>query len=378
LWRRIALVDSARLIGFLALVCVFALEGLLSRGASSLNSFGLLLVIYILNIFVVAVSRETYRRILDNFQRMMVITAVLGVIQYAGQFVVPAAWVEYLFSFNKIVPSNWLLPAFNTVIPVHLGGAVFKSNGFVFLEPSTFSQFLAVALIIELAVFHSRWRIAAFACAYFITYSGTGLVILVASLPFFLTKLRPSYLLGGALAMGGVILVGGAALNLDVFINRAGGFSNEHSSAFARFVGPWLWIRDFQMADTWRMFFGYGAGSVATLQQNAPFDFHDPTWAKVTMEYGLIGALIFFSFYLHSAFARAHEKRINWALLVMFLATGGALLNPFMACTILLLGILPAQAPSVMGVAAVEQSEIIAPLASHVTGGDMGSTKPVT
>lgn len=363
LWRRIALVDSARLLGFLALVCVFAIEGLISRGADSLTSLGLLLAIYALNIFVVTVSQENYVRILSSFQRMMVITATLGLTQFFGQFVVPAGWSEYLFSFKDLIPADWLLPAFNTVIPVHQGGSVFKSNGVVFLEPSTFSQFLAVAMIVELAVFHAPWRFAVFAFAYLVTYSGTGLVILAATLPFFLTRLRPGHLLVGAVVLGGVFLAAGAALNLDVFVNRAGSFNNEHSSAFARFVGPWMWIRDVQMTDTWRTFFGYGAGSVAMLQQNASFDFHDPTWAKVTIEYGLIGALAFFSFYLHSVFARAHDKRINWALFVMFLATGGALLNPFMAYTVFLLGILPTRAwpVSPAGVSPEERQPIVTP-----------------
>ena len=92
------------------------------------------------------------------------------------------------------------------------------------------------------------------------------------------------------------------------------------------------------------MFLGFGPGSVATLSQNAYLEFHDPTWAKVIMEYGLVGAFSFFAFYLYCVFSLAHEWRLNWALVVMFTVTGGALLNPFMACAVLLLGIVPARA----------------------------------
>ena len=200
LWQRIACLDSVRLLGFFLLTCILALEGLITRGAGSILSLGLLLVIYVLNTLVITMSRETYIELLRSFQWMMVIAAALGLAQFFGQFVVPA---EYLFSFKHFVPSSMLMDGFNTVIPVRDGSDVFKSNGFVFVEPSTFSQFLAVAIIVELAVFHSSRRLAAFTFAYLFTYSGTGLVILVAALPLFLGSLRAKHLLIGMLLIVG-------------------------------------------------------------------------------------------------------------------------------------------------------------------------------
>ena len=337
-WRRVAQLDLARLIGFLLMLGVLAVEGLITHGRGSMTSLGLLLVIYVLSTLVVPMSRASYVELLRRFQLMMLITAVLGVGQFFGQFVLPA---EYLFSFQHFVPSGLLLPGFNTMIPVSYGSSLFKSNGFVFLEPSTFSQYLALAIIIELAVFRSGRRLAAFSLAYLFTYSGTGLIILAAALPLFAGGLRARHLLAGATFIGVVLVFSGSVLNLDVFLDRASSFNDEHSSAFARFVGPWWWIRDVQMDDPLAMFFGFGPGAVEGLRAASDFHFHDPTWAKVIMEYGLIGACVFFSFFLYSLFSRAYERRLNWGLLVMFGLTGGALLNPFMACGVLLLGAVP-------------------------------------
>ena len=80
-WRGSARVDSVRLIGFLLLTCVLALEGLLRRGQGSVTSLGLLLVIYLLSTVVITMPRATYVEILRRFQWMMCITAVLGVAQ---------------------------------------------------------------------------------------------------------------------------------------------------------------------------------------------------------------------------------------------------------------------------------------------------------
>jgi hypothetical protein len=341
MWRHSARLDPMRLTGFLFVTFVLALEGLLTRGTGSMPSLGLLLVLYIMNTLTVTMSRETYDKVLLNYQRMMVIVAVLGVAQFFGQFLLPG---KYLFTFQYFVPSDLLLPNFNTVIPVIHGGSFYKSNGFVFIEPATFSQYLAVAIIIELAVFRSLRRFAVFAVTYVFTYSGTGLIILGATLPLFLGSLRLRHVLAGGVVFVVALIVLGGALNLEVFMDRAGTFSNEHSSAFARFIGPWVWIRDIQIHDPWAIFFGFGPGSVERFTHPSVYtEFHDPTWAKVIIEYGIIGALAFFSFYLYTVFSLAHERRLNWALLVMFMVTGGALLNPFMACLILLLGILPAR-----------------------------------
>lgn len=340
-WRGAARLDSVRLAGFLGLTCVLALQGFITAGGG-LTSLGLLLVMYSLATFVISMSYATYVSLLSRFQLMMVIAAAMGITQFFAQFVIPG---DYLFSFHHFVPADLLVPRYNTVIPVQKGSLLFKSNGFVFIEPSTFSQFLAVAIIVELAVFRTGWRLALFSLAYLFTYSGTGLIVLAATLPFFLGSLRLRHFFAGGLAIAVVLLLAGPIFDLGVFLDRANSFDNQHSSAFARFVGPWLLIRDIQMDNPVAMFFGFGPGSVERLIDATTIDFHDPTWAKLVLEYGLVGALAFFLFYLYCVFSCAHERRINWALLVMFVATGGALLNPFMAFPVLLLAIVPVQMP---------------------------------
>ena len=76
---------------------------------------------------------------------LLVIIAGLGIAQFAAQFV-----GLRLFAFTGLVPANFLLEqGYNLEIPVSIGETL-KSNGLFLIEPSVFSQFMAVGLMIEM------------------------------------------------------------------------------------------------------------------------------------------------------------------------------------------------------------------------------------
>src|ERR1043165_6270080 len=92
-------------------------------------------------------NESLQRFIMVTFSNLMMIAAVAGILQFFVQFVYKPSW---LFDFTSYIP---LLVrgsgTYNTVIST---GGFLKTNGFFFREPSTCSQYLALALICEIAM----------------------------------------------------------------------------------------------------------------------------------------------------------------------------------------------------------------------------------
>ena len=100
--------------------------------------------------------------------------AAAGVLQFAAQFVGLG-----LFSFEGIVPSSILFEkGYNLRIPITGSGPLLKSNGFFLVEPSIFSQFMAVALAIEVVSVKRVPLLCLFAAGFMLSFSGTGWLVL--------------------------------------------------------------------------------------------------------------------------------------------------------------------------------------------------------
>ena len=63
------------------------------------------------------------------------------------------------------------------------GSHEYRANGVFLLEPSFFSQVLAVGIVAELCTFGRLSRLALFGLALIVSYSGTGLIVLAVCLP---------------------------------------------------------------------------------------------------------------------------------------------------------------------------------------------------
>jgi hypothetical protein len=118
----------------------------------------------------------------------------------------------------------------------------------------------------------------------------------------------------------------GDLLNLTYTLSRITEFGSERSSAYHRYVGPVRLIAssfDLASASTW---LGHGPGTIR--HAKAAFDFHDPTWAKLMFEYGMLGTAAVVTLF-RAALSR-HEVRpeIRATLFVSWLLLGGNLLAP--------------------------------------------------
>ncbi|HTV24461.1 MAG TPA: hypothetical protein VMG12_37480 [Polyangiaceae bacterium] len=318
---------------------------------SSLSSYLLLVVMYFPFIFTLNEADDrgpgegslTTRWALEQYSNIALFCAFAGIGQFFAQFVIHADW---LFNYSAYLPSFLQGPGgYNTVIHV---GSWYKSNGFFFREPSGFSFTMALALVAEweLGGRHAaesgrRWvRLGAFGLALLLTYSGTGLLGLLIALLFPLGWKTVARLL--LLAVGGAValLVLGDALNLSFTLGRIHEFGQERSSAYIRYIAPARLVADTFTLDSWTPWLGQGPGAV--FRQALSFEYHDPTWAKLLVEYGVVGAACFITLFATTLLGGGFPAPVSAALFAYWIGMGGHLLSPEVNFTTLALaGLLP-------------------------------------
>ena len=340
--RGVLRVDPLRAVLFLALACWAALSMAANAAAASVDSVLLMLVLYApftLSLRPAApLCGDVVAALLRIFQVMVLVAAVCGMVQYLAQFV----WHGLgLFSFQGVVPDQFLVPNYNTVIPLRYGATIYKSNGFFFLEPSTFSQYLSLAILFEVLFWGVTPRLAVFGVALLLTYSGTGPMMLLILLPCLILYRRSYALLLGLAVFAALAVATGKLWHMDALLQRTNEFGQQGTSATARFVSSAWLIADTMHWTPHDLLFGLGPGTISHYGRTAEFEVADPTWGKLLFEYGLGGAIVFWSFFCHAVFARAPSRWVAAALSIGFLIFGGMLLDPRLNTLILLFCILP-------------------------------------
>lgn len=317
---------------YLGVAAALTLVALASDDTLSLSSFIYLLSIYVLYLFRLRHKAGAYERTLDVYQNAMMVCAVLGVAQFAGQFAVGS---EMVFPIDFYVSETFLMEKFNVIIPLTYSSSIMKSNGVFFLEPSFFSQFLALSLVIELLHRKRARRLALILAGMIVSYSGTGLSLVVLFGAWILLRQGNFRLVMLACVTLIILVIGSEALNLSVFFDRIGEFGSRESSGFARFISPFYLISDFLISSPKNFLFGLGPGSIqAGVSLAASYDYlaHDATWIKLLFEYGAVGSLLLLGFMALALIAGARDRILAGAILYLFLFLGGYLLNGIMHC----------------------------------------------
>ncbi|HVY36995.1 MAG TPA: hypothetical protein VHM31_03650 [Polyangia bacterium] len=333
-----ATLGTRPLLGFALFACwtVFSLElALLApdpRTAISLASWADVLVTY----FVWSVRpTKTFdtRATLEVFLLYARLCAVAGIAQFALQF----AGIRW-FQFTQMLPplSPLLVEthyAFNATLAY--GSPILRSNGFFLLEPSMFSQLLAIAVCVEFFVKRRFRFLPVYGLAYAVSFSGTGLLSLALALLLYgLTSARRLARVAALLAIGVVMAVVAALAMPQVFAAfaaRATEFQRTGSSAHARYFGQLDVLRPFIQEA--RVLFGYGPGAT---ERSLSFNLGSASPAlKLVIDYGLVG-LVAFSV-LATAMVRRATPILAMLCLVMFQLGGGYLLfSPFVVLMTLL------------------------------------------
>ena len=315
---------------YLGVAAALTLVALASDDTISLSSYIYLLSIYVLYLFRLKHKAGAYERTLDLYQNAMMVCAGLGVAQFLGQFAVGS---ELVFPIDLYVSPTFLIDRFNVIIPLTNDSSIMKANGVVFLEPSFFSQFLALSLIIEMLHRKRGHRMAIILAGMIVSYSGTGLSLAVMFGAWTLLRQGNFRLIMLALVALVVLAAGSTFFNLSVFIDRIGEFGSRESSGFARFISPFYMISDFLITSPKAFLFGLGPGSIeAGVGMAASHDYlaHDATWIKLLYEYGAIGSLLLLGYMALALFAGARDRILAGAILYLFLFLGGYLLNGIM------------------------------------------------
>jgi hypothetical protein len=324
---------------YVACLAIALASTLVNESDASVSSLALVAVMYLPFVFVLrdgSLAENDAGWIHGKFLDLAALCAVIGIVQFGAQLLIHADW---LFDFTRYIPTPLRASGlFNTVIPI---GSLNKSNGFFFREPSGFSYLMALGLIAECVSLKRPLRVACLGLALLLTYSGTGiLALLIASLhPFGAKTVLRLAIIACAFAL--VFWLFGDALNLSFTLGRVGEFNSESSSGYIRYIAPMRLVWETLGQTSFTAWLGHGPGTI--LRTARSYEFHDPTWAKLLFEYGVLGFVAFLSLFLVTLRRRTLPLQLRAALFWGWLIMGGHLLSPEQNfLTLVLVGLTPA------------------------------------
>jgi hypothetical protein len=310
--------DAGRLTLYVALMGILGLVQILQPDLFSIPSMLLLAALHLPYVFAVP-HGDDGDRILKFFLGIVTVFALCGIAQYSLQFVVNA---RYLFPIENFVPESFIVQHYNKQAALAYGSEVYRANGVFLLEPSFFSQVLAVAIVAELCTLARASRLAVFGIALLVSYSGTGLLVLAICLPLYVVKRRRwDLLLLGLFAL--IVMISmHEFLHMDRFLSRVGEFGSTQSSGFARFVGGFFLFDQFLWSDPWRTLFGYGAGAFSNYAAHARYPVAEMALFKIVFEFGLVGAVAYFGFLFCCLFSSPAPRLLTVAVGITYLLNG--------------------------------------------------------
>lgn len=289
-WRRLLL--------FMIMLSVLGMVQVLRGDLFSLSSVMLMAVLGLTYVFTGRVAPDSAPgsafdsdRALEFFRGLTYFVAVVGIAQAV---VLKMGGHQLGFPIENYVPQEFLTQGYNNITPLKYGSATYKSNGVFMLEPSVFSQLTALGLVAELIGRARLLRLVVYTGAMVVAYSGTGILILAATLPVYVIMYRRWKLLAPAACIVAVLVLLAEPLQLSTMMGRTGEFKSVGSSGFARFVGWRELFADRLWDTTAHGLFGRGAGSF--FEQSVGYSAAEMSYSKIIFEFGVVGALLYFAF----------------------------------------------------------------------------------
>ena len=310
--------DSGRLTLYVVMIGLLGLIQSLQPDTFSIPSMLLLAGLHFPYVFSLERPGDG-ERMLQFFIEVVTLCAVLGIGQYGLQF---ALSHKVLFPIESFFPASFTVQHYNAQAAISYGSSVYRPNGVFMLEPSFFSQVLAVAFIAELCTRTRVLRLALFAVALLVSFSGTGVLVLAICLPLYLaTRRRWGLLLAGAAALVAVAALH-AVLPWGHLFSRLNEFSSTRSSGFARFVGGFYLFDQYLWANPWRTLFGYGAGAFADYAPHARVAVAEMALFKIVFEFGLLGALLYAGFVFGCLYPSRAPRLLTVAVAITYCLNG--------------------------------------------------------
>ena len=317
-----------RLVWFLVFVLAATSSLCLNFERSRLTSYGMVVLIYFLFTLRRPSTPDQYKSTLQGFQSLVLILSCLAILEVPAQFIVDPRKLMMFYGIfpDSVLPLNGVggRGEANTMGTLSAAGGLLKSNGIFLGEASEMSQIAALGILIEILEFRRPRYLIMLTLGFLLAYSGTGITILLVSLPLaFLAnrKAQPALMLVVLFAFG---LLAAGVINLSTFTTRIGEFQENGSSGFVRFTSSFLIAADyFPTASPLQLLLGNGPGEGApALERNLIGS--ASTWLNWPYLYGFIGAFLFTCF-MASCFKRSRcPKPLIVALIYNYLFTGGA------------------------------------------------------
>lgn len=308
---------------YLAVVVSSALSNVLFANNFAISSMMLYFVLYLPMLVAFDTTEATYRKCLSLFSTTMLVFGAIVWAQHAAQLTI--GW-RYWPDLDKLVPSSYLIKEFVYIQPIRYGMDLMKPSAVFFLEVSFVSQFLAFALIIELMILQRLPRAIFFAATLFATFAGTGMLLVLVSLPIIFSKMNVRTFLIVIVTAAIALFIALQLHWFDLVVDRMGEFQRTGSSGASRFIDPLDRVRR-ALIEPSAFYSGVGAGQI----ERGMNIFWWPI-VKATVEYGLIQGLLFYAFFLFSLFDRAPSRQLSMILVLWFSFEGTLLtpLNPLM------------------------------------------------
>jgi hypothetical protein len=333
-------VNKRRMLYFLIAISGLTFSALISANYSklfSILSFLLLLVSYLPTIFTFKAGNQ--RIALKGFQTIILVIAIIGIAQFLLQF----AGIPFRDWLN-FIPTGNIINNYNYAVPISYGNSIYKANGIFPAEPSFFSQLVALSILIEMYVFQKYKKLLILFPALLLSFSGTGIILLVVGLiPLLLTLKWDKLLIIGTIIVITLAIFFASGLATYTF-NRIREFQDPNASGYIRFVSPFTSYMQFfnEKGSTPIFWFGMGPGVSDDVIWNTP-TYLNPLM-KLLIEYGLLGLLFFL--YLIYVFFSSQSLWLAISLFTVFSILSGGLLTPQMTVLYFLILVLHRRKPS--------------------------------
>ena len=292
--------------------------------APSFESLVLMLATASMFIFVTHVTADAFHLILDRFVRLALLAAALVGVDWAFQVLGSA-----MPSLEAIMPKALVYTQYNYIQPIVWGSPWVKPNGLFFLETSHVSQFIAMGLVIEGALFRRPLFAIALATGLLTTYGGTGMTLLLVCVLSLLVQMGSRFVLIALLAAPLLVGLASVAGVADNFMSRSGEFFEETSSGYNRFILPAKWTLDALTGPQDRAWLGDGAGAMPKAAvDDAGGGLAWPPYTKITVEYGAIALIAWLVYLSMSVFGDGVPFVICWMAFFQYSFLNGSLNVP--------------------------------------------------
>ena len=293
----------------------------LASPSYSVMSLLLLIIISAFYLFRVQLDWEHYLKWLANFQRIAAVAAGLLFFNWATQFIGLG-----IVDLNSLIPRRLLYLHYNYIQPIHWGSPWMKPNAVFFLETSHISQFIAMAIVIELTCFFRMRYLAFLGAALLSSFGGTGMMTLALTVPFLLGRVPRGLIFAGILALP-IAYIGASSIGLTKYESRIGEFGAQGTSGEMRFCGR-RGGRRRHVRRRDRSLHRQGAGSMPKGQSQLGANFAWAPYSKVFVEYGIVAFAFWALLIITAMFGHGVPFAISWVVFLQYQFMNGSLNVP--------------------------------------------------